>query len=190
MANAFSDFDLSARAERALINSGVDSPTSLRALFNKDFDEAIAHMMRVPGCGRSTLNEILEVLAIQKPANTKIKLARFEDTSELLRYIADVDGIDPDKQDANTLRLLLELISRDKIVKEPNGLYQINRQGREEIDQWRMAQRVTLSLTGPRAVIFDLVRALPDSYPYTILLEEEALRNLDILDKVSVDLGS
>lgn len=188
----FDDYDLSVRAERAVKNCGYQTPAAFIKSFNENYDSASAEFLRMPGCGRGTLNELLEALEVERPQSSKVRLAKFMNWEELLRFMAtDPDmALDPTKLDANTLRLLLDLIGLDHVVKDAAGLYHLSTHGDAVIDSWKMTARCSMTIIGPRAVLMDLIRALPDDYPYMSVLEEELMRDIDQSDKAIIELGS
>lgn len=185
----FDDYDLSVRAAKAVKHCGLETPALFIAEFKADFDAATAMFLRSPGCGRQTLDELLRTFEIEKPQSSKVRLAKFESEDELHQFIADEDGLNPDKLDANTLRLLLNLVHRGRVAADPNGRYRLTPLGKEETDAWHGLKRITMSITAPRAVLMDLIRALPDDYPYLSILEEELMRDIDCSDKPAIVLG-
>lgn len=160
-ADPWGEYELSTRGWQAIRNSPwKDDPKALIKRLNEDYKETVVQMLRIPNCGRQTVDEIINELGIKRPT-TGPKLSKFQTEDQLLIHMADVE-IDPTLLDRPTLLLMIGLVAKGWVEKELDGWMATTGAGNNRIERLRGERRVKLVLRGKLSTINKLVESLPD----------------------------
>lgn len=186
----WNDMSLSGRAMNAVRNmTPKHSPDDLREALKKDYQKTLEMLMRIPNCGRHTIDEIFEELEFVPPEGRRPKLVGFVSDDEVLLYLAREKELDVNKLDRNTIQLMLSLVARDLVTVDKDFKATLGEEGEERVTELRDEERVELVLQGTRKQIRRFIERLDDNDPYLDEIES-ALQEIDSANKAVVVLTS
>lgn len=190
--HTWDELDLSTRARQSVRNMPeYPLPVDMLAALKADYARTLDQMLRVPNCGRQTVNEIFEEIGFNPPKTEKSVLrAKFANDGELLAYIKaheEAGGVDPEKLDRSSLVLLAQLITKNHVVGRL-GKITISVDGDEMLDALHEDEIVELTIRGTRANIRNLIEHLTDGYDHLDKFEAETLLELSNSKKATVVL--
>lgn len=174
------DVDLSTRARQAIRNLHTDltsaGPDGLIKALKEKYDETVVEMLRVPNCGRQTVNEIFDELDFTPP-KVERSISKFVSPEDLLKHIKVHGGIEPEKLDRSSLVHLAHLIAKNYVMGT-EGIITISPQGDDLLEEAQDQEIVELTIKGTRAQVRRFIENLPDDHAYLDVFETEGYRQL------------